>query len=78
MFIRIFELCLLIFFFAATVSQIIIPLWRGTQLFPFFRKEREIVNEIEEARQAEVERELRKKLDEIKRIDVPAAKSWEP
>ncbi len=58
--------------FAAT--QIVIPLWRGTPIFPIFRKERKLVKELSEAkgevREAELVKNIheeRKQAEEIKK-----------
>lgn len=74
MFLRILEISLLIIFIAGLISQVAIPLWRGTQLFPIFRKESKLEAAIAAAKQAQVERGLKKTLGdlEVVEVDVPS------
>lgn len=43
-------------------SQVFWPLWRGTPLFPFFRREQELLKKLSEEKQTTVEEEIK---DEI-------------
>jgi hypothetical protein len=57
---------LLVVYFITT--QITWPLLRGTALFPYFRRERELVEEIVEARQERREDALERRLEEERRL----------
>lgn len=52
-------------------SQILQPAIRGTKLFPFFRKEHNIQEEIEDVRQSIHEKELAEELHRLKEIFEP-------
>lgn len=41
------------------VTQLVIPLWRGTPLFPILRTERKLEGELEQVRQEHLEVTLR-------------------
>jgi hypothetical protein len=47
------------------ITQVLIPVYRGTKLFPFFRKEEKLRNEIEEVNQQNVEKGLENELKKI-------------
>lgn len=52
------------------LTQVIVPGVRGTQLFPFFRKEKALVQQLEEERQLLREAYMNRDLREIhKRVD---------
>lgn len=44
------------------VIQVVLPLWRGTSLFPMFRRERHLQQELTEVTENVVEAELEKKI----------------
>lgn len=44
------------------ILETIIPLWRGTKLFPFLRGERCLLSQLREARQKTVERKIAKEI----------------
>jgi hypothetical protein len=44
------------------VTQVVIPIFRGTLLFPFFRREHELESLLSQARQQELEFGLQKEL----------------
>lgn len=46
------------------ISQVVLPLWRDTPLFPMFRRERRLQHELAEATEKVVEAELEKKIAE--------------
>lgn len=46
------------------VTQMVLPLWRDTPLFPMFRRERRLQHELAEATEEVVEAELEKKIVE--------------
>lgn len=47
------------------ITQVLIPVFRGTKLFPLFRREEKLRNEIEEANQQLVEKSLEDELEKI-------------
>lgn len=46
------------------VTQAILPLWRGTSLFPMFRKEGRLQHELTEASEDVIEAQLERKIAE--------------
>lgn len=52
------ELAVSLLLVIGVVTQIAIPLWRGTPLFPIFRAERRLEREVAEARQRRLEADL--------------------
>jgi len=46
------------------VTQVILPLWRDTPLFPMFRRERRLQHDLAEATENVVEAELEKRIAE--------------
>lgn len=56
------EIVLLVLIVYAIVSQILLPAWRGTALFPWVRRERRIRDDIVEAAQEKREAELEQDL----------------
>lgn len=68
MLLRIFELSIIFFLIWTGLTQIIIPFFRGTPIFPFFRKERKLEGGIAEARQSNLERDLKDKLDSLNEV----------
>ena len=48
------------------ITQLVIPLWRGTPMFPLLRRERKLESELEKARQAQVEENLDRRIDEVR------------
>lgn len=59
---ELFEWVALILFLVVVVTQLAIPMYRGTPLFPVFRRERELETELERARQTSVESRLEKRI----------------
>ncbi|OGF82511.1 hypothetical protein A3B18_00870 [Candidatus Giovannonibacteria bacterium RIFCSPLOWO2_01_FULL_46_13] len=49
------------------VSQVFLPLWRNTPIFPLFRRERKLEAEIAEVKQQGLEADLKKELQRLKR-----------
>ena len=47
------------------VTQVVLPLWRETPLFPMFRREEHLQHELAEATERVVEAELEKKITEM-------------
>lgn len=45
------------------ITQIIVPLFRGTPFFPFFRNERKLVSDLERAREDLVEAGLEEQIE---------------
>lgn len=60
---RILELIALGFFIYGVVTQVIIPLYNNTALFPIFRKQRKLEEEIVNLRQLKLEKELRRQVE---------------
>ena len=48
-------------------TQILIPIYRGTQLFPFFRRERNLENRLQSVKQDVLEAELEVQVLETKK-----------
>lgn len=71
--IKLLEISFAVFLMAMLVTQVGIPLWRETLLFPWFRKEKALEDQIAAEKQEELERQLRKKLGDLKVVEVPAA-----
>ena len=46
------------------ITQVVLPLWRGTPLFPIFRREGRLQHELAEATENVVEADLKKKIVE--------------
>ena len=46
------------------VTQVVLPLWRDTPLFPIFRRERRLQHDLAEATENVVEAELEKRIAE--------------
>ncbi len=44
------------------VTQVVLPLWRGSQLFPFFRRERELEHELQKLKQESIETDLEREI----------------
>ena len=49
------------------ITQVIIPLGRGTLLFPLFRRERQLEQELQKVKQEAVEADLEQKIEETRR-----------
>ena len=58
------------------IFQILIPFFRGTPMFPFFRPENELNKKLSEARQSRVEHELEKEIDEAE-VKYCEYRDWE-
>ncbi len=59
---RVLELVAFALVVVAAVTQLVIPLWRGTPLGPIFRRERKLEGELERARQARLEADLQARI----------------
>ncbi|RJQ14758.1 hypothetical protein C4553_00330 [Candidatus Parcubacteria bacterium] len=70
-FLYVVELAGVVLFFYAAVTQVVIPLWKNTPLFPFFRRKRQLEVRITEARGAVEEADLEQSL---KRTEAEAAR----
>lgn len=69
-FLALVELLTLIFGFYVLTTQIVVPLFRGTALFPFFHRARQrndLVALHEDAEVAELEKEVKRLVEELKR-----------
>ncbi|HEY4521682.1 MAG TPA: hypothetical protein VJH05_00905 [Candidatus Paceibacterota bacterium] len=58
------ELVIMALLFYLGVTQVVLPLWRDTPLFPMFRRERRLQHELAEATEKVVEAELEQKVAE--------------
>ena len=58
------ELVVVAFLLYLGVTQVVLPLWRDTPLFPMFRREGRLQHELAEATEKVVEAELEKKIAE--------------
>jgi hypothetical protein len=57
-----FELMFAGLVLAFVFSQVLVPTWRETPMFPMFRKETDLLRKHEEKRQHELEKQLEKDL----------------
>lgn len=65
---RLLEVAVFLIGAVILVTQVIVPLFKGTSLFPFFRKERrEVFEELEEIATELEDQELRSDLEEFKK-----------
>jgi hypothetical protein len=53
-------------FLVVFVSQVLMPLWRGTALVPFFRRERKLEAELTLVRQEQLEKSLEEQIQETR------------
>ena len=58
------ELVIMATLFYLGVTQVVLPLWRDTPLFPIFRRERRLQHELAEATEKVVEAKLEKQIVE--------------
>lgn len=69
---RIFEIAVGAIIVILAITQIVIPIFRGTLLFPLFRKEHELESQLSRARQEELEiglqHELKKRREHIDKL----------
>jgi hypothetical protein len=61
-FIELVELALALLFLVVMVSQIVIPLARGSKLFPLFLKENKLEAELATVRQKKLEEKIKEKI----------------
>jgi hypothetical protein len=66
MFLRLMELVFAFIFFWALITQALMPLIRGTKLFPMFKKEAKLQSELEDVKQAVREKELEQTIKSTK------------
>jgi hypothetical protein len=66
MLIRLVELAGAVIFIWALITQAILPVIRGTKLFPMFKKETRLQSELEDLNQAVREKELEQKIKSTK------------
>lgn len=67
MFLELCELIVVSSIFIFFVSQVFYPLWRGTPLFPVFRKEHELLKNLAEEKQVTVEEEIKEEIKKEKK-----------
>ena len=56
------EIIMIALFLLAFATQVFIPLWRGTPLFPIFRRERKLEAQLTKLRQANLEADIEHKI----------------
>ncbi|OGF46573.1 MAG: hypothetical protein A2231_05925 [Candidatus Firestonebacteria bacterium RIFOXYA2_FULL_40_8] len=61
-----FEILLILGIVYAVFTQVLIPLYRGTLLFPVFRKRQELEQDIKKAKEERDERHLEKEAERIR------------
>lgn len=62
-----FDLTVLCLTLLGVLTQVAIPLLRGTPLFPIFRREAKLSSELKEARQGNVEKSIQNQIKKEKR-----------
>lgn len=62
MFLRVLEYAFIALVIVIVLTQVIIPLARGTLLFPFFRRERHLEQELQKLKQEAIEADLERKI----------------
>ena len=67
MFLAVAELAVVVLVAWLFLTQIFVPLFRGTLLFPIFRREAKLSNELEKVRQRAVEKKLEEKIESTKK-----------
>jgi len=65
-FVVLFEIVIVIVIVVSTITQVVIPLWRGTAIFPIFHPERKLAGELAEANQEGREADLKKEIRKVK------------
>jgi uncharacterized membrane-anchored protein YhcB (DUF1043 family) len=65
MFLAVFEFLIYILLAYGLVTQVVIPLQRGTLLFPAFRKRRKLEQKVEEVKEKLDEVKIEKTVEEI-------------
>ena len=64
MFLALIELVVVVSLLCLGVTQVVLPLWQGTPLFPRFRREGRLQHELAEANENVTEAELEKDIAE--------------
>lgn len=67
MFLSLCEISIAIILLTLLVTQIIVPAFKGTQLFPYLRKEGGLVEKLTEIKQKASENGLEKQIEQIKK-----------
>lgn len=67
MFLRFLEFVFIILVAIVVITQLIIPVWRGQMLLPWFRKQRKLEEQLAEATQQKVERDISKAIRKTRR-----------
>ncbi len=63
MFLRVIEYAFIALVIIIVIMQVIVPLARGTLLFPFFRRERQLEQELQRLKQEAIEADLERKIE---------------
>ena len=66
MFLRLMELVFAVIFFWALITQALMPLIRGTKLFPMFQREAKLQSDLDGVNQAVREKELEQTIKSTK------------
>lgn len=61
------EVVVMVIVITIIVTQVFIPIYRGTTLWPFFKRERKLEHELHVIQQEIVEQEIEKKVEEARR-----------
>lgn len=67
--VSIFEISLVVVIMWLLITQVSIPIYRGTKLFPLFKKEEKLRAQLSEIKQETVERDLERKIKKTKEQD---------
>lgn len=67
MFAWLLELLIITIVGCGFLSQVILPIYKGTKMFPLFRREQKLRGELAEAKQEQQEKEIEKKIEQVKK-----------
>lgn len=67
MFLRVLEIVLIVAVIIITITQLIIPAYRGQKLFPLFRRQGRLENELAEAVQEAEESKVQSKINRTRK-----------
>ncbi len=68
MFLKVMEVVFVLLALVLCVTQLIIPAYRGQKLFPLFRRQGKLEEELEDAVQESEEQKVQKKIDKLHNI----------
>lgn len=64
---RVLEYSVIVLLIVLVITQVLVPLFRGTKVFPLFRREGQLVSKLIDTRQQKVEKGLEQKIAREKR-----------